>query len=129
MQVKYSKRTVLWIVPLLLIGALFIYFKPETNTDQYIQLAKELVIPTTSEATFGQSLATCTEENWEFFETNRGQKVVEFSGKCQLDEAKTVNLQFLIDDDKASIGALLIDYDNIPEKDKPQFYEQLVAAN
>lgn len=127
MQPKFSKRTVLWLVPLLLIGALFMYFKPDSNHDKYIALAQQYVVPDQGDVTFEQSLsAICDEEDWEFFETNRGQKVVEFSGECLLDQTQPLNIQFLIDnEDNAKIGALLVDHQQITEDKKLQVYEKI----
>lgn len=126
MQPKATKRAILWIVPLLLIGALFMYFKPESNQEQYIALAKQFVIPQ-SDATFEQSLsARCDKEDWAFFETNRGQKVVEFSGHCKLDETAPLNIQFLIDDENtAKIGALLVDHQQVTDGEKANYFEKL----
>lgn len=103
------------------------YFRPESNKEQYIALAKDYKIPN-SNVSFAQSLsAQCEKEDWVFFETNRGQKVVEFSGECLLDEQKPLNIQFLIDDDKkAQIGALLVDHKKIAEDEKAFYYEKLV---
>ena len=125
MQVKASKRTVLWVVPLLLIVALFFYFKPDSNQDEYITLAKQFVVPD-SNTTFEQSLSThCDKEEWMFFETNRGQKVVEFRGNCTLDDTAPFNIQFLIDDDIAKIGAVLFDHEQVAENEKPIYYNKL----
>ena len=126
MRPKATKRTILWVVPLLLIGALFMYFKPESNQEQYIALAKEIVVPQ-SDATFEQSLSErCDKEDWTFFETNRGQKVVEFSGQCKLDETAPLNIQFLIDDEQtAKIGALLVDHKQLTDDEKGNYFEKL----
>lgn len=126
MQAKVSKRTVLWIVPILVIVALFFYFKPESNQDEYITLAKQFVVPD-SNTTFEQSLSThCDKEKWMFFETNRGQKVVEFRGKCALDGTAPLNIQFLIaDENTAKIGAMLFDHEQVAENEKPIYYDKL----
>lgn len=130
MQSKYSKRTILWVVPILLIVALIYYFRPASDQDTYIQAAKDYAIPAHEGITFEQSLSkNCSKGEWSFFETNRGQKVVEFSGDCAIGNAQKFNLQFLLEDDLSiEIGALLVDYDNIPDKDKPAIFEQLVGT-
>lgn len=127
MQSKYSWRSILWIVPIMLIVALYLYFRPESNPDQYIVLAKEVVVPQ-SDKTFEQSLKQCDNGDWSFFETNRGQKVVEFSGECKLDAQKPVNIQFLIDDDNnASLGAFLVNHEKVTEEAKATYFQQIAA--
>ena len=127
MQSKYSKRTILWIVPILLIAALIFYFRPASDQEQYIQAAKAYAVPAHEDITFEQSFNnSCNEGEWTFFETNRGQKVVEFSGECNVKDATQVNLQFLMDDDlNVEIGALLVDYNNVTEDEKPTYFDAI----
>lgn len=126
MEPKASKRVVLWIVPILLIGALFLYFRPASNQSQYIELAQNYTVPN-STISFSESLSTyCSDEDWKFFETNRGQKVVEFSGSCDLEGSQLLNIQFLIDDDnEVKVGAMLIEHQQIEEEEKPNLFAQL----
>ncbi|MFF5994863.1 glucosamine 6-phosphate synthetase [Lysinibacillus sp. KU-BSD001] len=111
---KVTKRTVLWIVPILLIGAFYYFYGPKDaiTENAYIDYVKSQTLVDNSNLTVEQAFNNyCEVSDWVFFETQRGQKVVEFKGKCPVEEiTQSVNLQFLVDDEQTehTVGAMLL---------------------
>ncbi|HWL24011.1 MAG TPA: glucosamine 6-phosphate synthetase [Ureibacillus sp.] len=109
-----SKRTILWIVPILII-VIFWYFygpKDEITDNEYITYVKEQKVSETAE-TFDKAFGSyCEDEKWVYFKTQKEQHVVEFKGSCpQNEELKQVNLQFVVEEDRSGyeLNVLLLD--------------------
>lgn len=127
-----SKRNILWIVPILLIVALFYYFKPNEDTANFVAYAEGLVLVDNSTHTFKETFNQyCEESDWKYFETSKRQNVVEFEGKCDVNgEIQPLNLQLILEEDLTSysIGAMLVNHEMQEEADKMQIIEQIYNA-
>jgi len=134
---KPTKRTVLWIVPVLLIAALYYYFKPNEDASKYVTFAEDMILvegyPYTFKETFSQY---CSKANWSYFQTSKRQDVVEFEGECPIDkENEPVHLQILINEDMsdATIGVMLHNHQKIEPTEKEAFiaevYEQYIPPS
>ena len=69
--------------------------------------------------------SACENPYWVYFETQKGQDVVEFEGDCTVNnEVAKINVQFLVDNDITSVqsGAMLVDSKMQEEADRDQFY-------
>lgn len=113
-----SKRTFLWIVPILII-VIFWYFygpKEEITDNEYITYIKEEKL-LDSNKTIGEAFASyCEDGKWVYFKTQREQHVVEFKGTCpQNNELKTVNLQFVVENDQTGYELNVLLLDNIQQ--------------
>ncbi len=126
---QLSKRTILWIIPLMILGALFYVYGPEEEiTDNtYIDYIKTVSLDENSNTTIEQALENyCTESKWVYFETQDGQPVVEFKGECPVNgTSEPVNLQFTVDEDLKNykVGVLLIDHEQQEEAQRNAFIE------
>lgn len=117
----YMKRTIFWLIPIGILISLCVYYWPqeEITDNEFIDYVK-----TTSyeSITYETLMANnCSESNWVYFATNRGQDVVEFKGTCSIDnEEQKVNLQFLVDEQMESVdlGAMLIANEQISEEER-----------
>lgn len=129
---KVSKRNILWAVPILLIIALFYYFKPSESVDHYIAFAEEAVLVEDSTYTFKETFNQyCNESNWEYFETSKRVDVVEFKGQCEVDgENQPVNLQLILEEDlkEYTVGALLVNYTPIKGEEKQNLIQHIYDA-
>lgn len=109
-----SKRTILWIVPILIIVIYWIVYVPkgEITDNEYITYIKEEKL-TDSDKTIGEAFADyCEEGKWIYFKTQREQHVVEFKGTCpQNNELQNVNLQFVVENNQTGfeLNVLLLD--------------------
>ena len=128
---KPGKRTVLWIVPLLIIGVFYYFYGPQddiTENDS-INYIKNLSLVDNSNLTNEQAFHNyCEEANWVYFETQKRQNVVEFKGECPVDgNVQLVNLQFIVNDelDGHTVGVLLLNYVKQTD-DQRQAYIQTV---
>ena len=68
--------------------------------------------------------SACENPYWVYFETQKGQDVVEFEGDCTVNnEVAKVNVQFLVDNDITSVqsGAMLVDSKMQEEADRDEF--------
>lgn len=122
-----SKRTILWIVPIIII-AIFWYFygpKEEITDNEYITYIKEATIDGMNNQTFNQAFSNyCEKEKWVYFKTQRNQHVVEFKGSCEVDgKISDVNLQYVVEDNQKDyqIGVLLVDGEQQSEQDRDEF--------
>lgn len=112
------KRTIFWLIPIGILCCIVVYYWPqeEITDNAYIDYIKESAYEQT---TYEQLMASnCAEQNWVYFQTNRGQDVVEFKGDCTIaTEEQPVNLQFLIDEQiqNYSVGAMLIAQEKVEE--------------
>lgn len=113
---KLGKRTILWIVPLLVIGVFYYFYGPQDDITQNesIDYIKNLSLVDNSNLTNEQAFHNyCEEGNWVYFETQKRQNVVEFKGECPVDEnIQPVNLQFIVDDElnQYTVGVLLLNH-------------------
>lgn len=108
-----SKRTILWIVPILIIVIFWFFYGPkeEITDNEYISYIKQEKLNENSK-TYEEAFASCEEGKWIYFKTQKEQHVVEFKGTCPQDETmKKVNLQFIVEDDRSDykLNVLLLD--------------------
>lgn len=119
-------------MPILLIVALFNYFKPNEDTKDFMAYAEAAVLVDNSTYTFKETFNQyCEEGNWTYFETSKRLNVVEFEGKCDIDgEIKLLNLQLILEDDLSdhTIGAMLVDLEKQEEEDKTRIIEQIYST-
>ena len=113
---KVGKRTVLWIVPLFILGLFYYFYGPQddiTENDS-ITYIKQLSLVDNSNLTNEQAFNSyCEKGNWVYFETQKRQNVVEFKGECPVDGTiQPVNLQFIVNDDidEHAVGVLLLNH-------------------
>lgn len=130
---KVGKRTILWIVPIVVIG-IFVYFygpKKEITDNEYIQYIKQQSLVENSNISAAQAFESfCDEGKWVFFKTQKGQPVVEFKGECPVNnEVKPVNLQFVIEEDRSSyeVGVLLLNHVQQTAEERAQYIEQVFS--
>ncbi|RHW37635.1 glucosamine 6-phosphate synthetase [Lysinibacillus yapensis] len=125
-----SKRTILWIVPILIIVAFWYYYGPqeEITDNEYITYIKQSKIGSTQDQ-YEQALdASCSEGKWVYFKTQKNQNVVEFKGACEIEgNQQDVNLQFVVEDDQKSyqVGVLLLDGEQQTEEQRNEFLNSL----
>ena len=128
---KPSKRNILWLIPLAIIGLFFWFYGPQKDiTDnETITYVKNYTL--TNSVTIEKLLNTsCVNPYWKYFESQRGQTVVEFEGDCSVTkEEGKMNIQFLVDDKqtKVSVGAMLFNSAQLSDKEKNQFMDSLIA--
>lgn len=125
-----SKRNILWLVPIGILGIFWYYYGPQKDiTDnEYITYVKNYSIENTNQ-TLGSSFnEACKNPYWVYFETQKGQDVVEFKGDCPInnEEAK-VNIQFLVDPDIKNVryGAMLVNSKMQEEADRDKYILEL----
>lgn len=126
---QMSKRNLLWLVPILLIVALFIYFKPNDSADKFVAYAEEVVLLDSSTYTFKETFNQyCEEGEWSFFETSKRLNVVEFEGQCDVNgKVQPLNLQLILEEDLTSysIGAMLVNFEKQEDEDKMRIIEEI----
>lgn len=126
---KPTKRTVLWIVPILLIAALYYYFKPNEDESKYVTFAEDMVLVEGSSYTFKETFSQfCSNTTWNFFETSKREKVVEFEGECPVEnKTQPVHLQLLINEDitDATIGVMLHNHQKIDTDQKEAYIAEV----
>ncbi|MFP3919597.1 glucosamine 6-phosphate synthetase [Lysinibacillus telephonicus] len=128
-----SKRTILWIVPVIII-VIFWYFygpKEEITDNEYITYIKDTSLSGNGEATLDDAFSSfCNEGKWVYFKTQKNQNVVEFKGACPVEgKVNDINLQFVVEDDKTGyqVGVLLLDGVQQTEEDRDQFLNMVVT--
>ena len=131
---KPTKRTVLWIVPILIIGIFYYFYGPKDDIteNEHIDYIKAQTLGEDSNLPVGEAFERyCSKSEWVYFETQKRQKVVEFKGECPGGKsAQPVNLQFLVDEegDGFILGALLVDHVQQTEEERASYirtvYEQ-----
>ena len=111
---KLSKRNILWIIPIGIIGVFWYFYGPQKDiTDnEYITYVKNYSIENGSKSLETAFTSACQNPYWVYFQTQKGQDVVEFEGNCPINnkDAK-INVQFLVDPEmtKVTYGAMLVD--------------------
>ncbi|AWE07096.1 glucosamine 6-phosphate synthetase [Lysinibacillus sp. 2017] len=125
------KRTIFWIIPIAVLGIFIYVFGPKsTVTDNdYISYIKAAPLTENSnvnnEAVF---INYCEKSSWEYFQTKMMEHVVEFKGKCEVnDDVQSINLQYVVEKNQIShhIGALLVDGVQQSEEQRAEFLQIL----
>ena len=126
---KPRKRTVLWIVPLLIIGVFYYFYGPQddiTENDS-IDYIKNISLVDNSNLTNGQAFHNyCEKGNWVYFETQKRQNVVEFKGDCPVEGTiQPVNLQFIVNDEinEHTVGVLLVNHVQQTDEQRQAFFQ------
>lgn len=123
---KLSKRNILWIVPIGILGIFWYFYGPQKDIteNEYITYVKNYSVENSSKSLDKAFGSACKNPYWVYFETQRGQDVVEFQGDCPINNKnEKVNVQFLVDRDmtKVTYGAMLIDSVLQEETDRDEF--------
>lgn len=123
---KLSKRNILWIVPIGILGVFWYFYGPQKDiTDnEYITYVKNYSFENNQKSLESGLASACKNPYWVYFETQKGQKVVEFKGDCPIShKEKKVNIQFLVDNDRTKVwcGAMLVDNKMQDEKDRDNY--------
>lgn len=127
-----SKRTILWIVPIIII-VIFCYFygpKDEITDNEYISYIKEIKYNETEETLASAFENYCEEGKWVYFQTQKNQHVVEFKGSCTQDNSsKEVNLQFIVENEQSGfqVGVLLMDSEQQSEEQRDTFLNNVIT--
>ena len=111
---KLSKRNILWLVPIGILGVFWYFYGPQKDVteNEYITYVKNYSVENSSQSLEKAFDATCKNPYWVYFETQKGQDVVEFKGECPVNNKnEEVNVQFLVDRDRTNVrnGAMLVD--------------------
>lgn len=126
---KPTKRTILWIVPILIIAVFYYYYGPkdEITENNYIDMIKDQILVENSNITIEEAFNRyCSKSEWVYFETQKRQKVVEFKGECPVKEAtEPVNLQFLMEEenDQFFLGVLLLNHVQQTEEERESYIQ------
>ena len=128
---KLSKRNILWIVPIGILGVFWYFYGPQKDitNNEYITYVQNYTYENSTKTLESAFTAACENPYWVYFETQKGQDVVEFKGDCPVNnEIAKVNVQFLVDNAITSVqsGAMLIDSKMQEEADRDQFLLALV---
>ena len=123
---KLSKRNILWIVPIGILGVFWYFYGPQKDiTDnEYITYVKNYSFENSQKSLESGLANACKNPYWVYFETQKGQNVVEFKGDCPIsNKEKKVNIQFLVDNDMTKVwyGAMLVDNKMQDEKDRDNY--------
>lgn len=123
---KLSKRNILWIVPIGILAVFWYFYGPQKDiTDnEYITYVKNYSYESSAKTLESAFASACENPYWVYFETQKGQDVVEFEGDCTVNnEVAKVNVQFLVDNDITSVqsGAMLVDSKMQEEADRDEF--------
>lgn len=123
---KLSKRNILWIVPIGILAVFWYFYGPQKDiTDnEYITYVKNYSYENSAKTLESAFASACENPYWVYFETQKGQDVVEFEGDCTVNnEIAKVNVQFLVDNDITSVqsGAMLVDSKMQEEADRDKF--------
>lgn len=123
---KLTKRNILWIVPIGIIGVFWYFYGPQKDiTDnEYITYVKNYSIENSSQSLENAFNKTCKNPKWIYFETQKRQDVVEFEGECPINKkVEKVNVQFLVDRDMTNVrkGAMLVNSVVQKETDRDEF--------
>lgn len=127
---KLTKRNILWLVPLGILGVFWYFYGPQKDiTDnEYITYVKSYNVENSSQSLEKAFGSTCKKSEWIYFETQRGQDVVEFEGECPINNKdEKVNVQFLVDRDMTNVryGAMLVDSVMQEEADRDEYIAAL----
>lgn len=126
---KPTKRTILWIIPILIIAVFYYYYGPkdEITENNYIDMIKDQILVENSNMTAKEAFNRyCSKSEWVYFETQKRQKVVEFKGECPVKTTtEPVNLQFLVEDenDQYVLGVLLLNHVQQTEEERESYIQ------
>ena len=126
-----TKRNILWIVPILIIAIFYYFYGPKDTITQnkHIDMIKSQILVENSELSIEDAFNRyCSKNEWVYFETQKGQKVVEFKGECPLEDAtQPVNLQFLVADenDAFNVGVLLLNHVQQTEQEREAYIQKV----
>lgn len=126
------KRTIFWIIPIAVLGIFFYFFGPQkTITDnEYIAYIKDTPVIENNTVTTGAAFTSyCEESRWEYFQTKMMEHVVEFKGKCQVEnDVQPVNLQYVVEKGKKThhLGVLLVNSVQQTEEERTAFINSVV---
>jgi len=128
---KLSKRNILWIVPIGILGVFWYFYGPQKDiTDnEYITYVKNYSFDNSNKTLELGFANACQNPYWVYFETQKGQDVVEFKGDCPVkNKTEKVNVQFLVDRDMTNVrnGAMLVDNKMQEEADRDKYLLALV---
>lgn len=128
---KLSKRNILWIIPIAILGIFWYFYGPQKDiTDnEYITYVKNYSYEENTKTLEDAFASACENPYWVYFETQKGQDVVEFEGDCTINKkVAKVNVQFLVDSEMSNVqsGAMLVDSKMQEETDRDQFLLALV---
>lgn len=126
------KRTILWIIPIGVIGIFFYFYGPQKDVtdNQYITYVKEQPLVANASPIDEVLTGYCSGGKWVYFQTTKLQNVVEFKGECPVNgDVQPVNLQVIVEKDQTShrIGALLINHVSQTTEEKDVFLSSLYA--
>ena len=126
---RIGKRTVLWIVPLLIIGVFYYFYGPQddiTENDS-IDYIKNISLAENSNFTNEQAFNHyCEKANWVYFETQKRQNVVEFKGECSIEGTiQPVTFQFIVNDEinEHTVGVLLLNHVQQTDEQRQAFIQ------
>lgn len=127
---KLTKRNILWLVPLGIIGVFWYFYGPkeEITDNEYITYVKNYSIENSNQSLEKAFESTCKNPKWIYFETQKGQDVVEFEGECPFNNKnEKVNVQFLVDRGMTNVkkGAMLVNSELQEENDRDKFIAAL----
>ncbi|MEG0449301.1 MAG: glucosamine 6-phosphate synthetase [Lysinibacillus sp.] len=127
---RLSKRNILWVIPIGIIAIFWYFYGPQKDiTDnEYITYVKNYFVEKSGQPLGKAFESSCENPYWVYFETQKGQDVVEFEGDCPINSKNTkVNVQFLVDRDMTKVrnGALLLDSVLQEETDRDEFIVQM----
>lgn len=121
------KRTIFWIIPIGVIGIFFYFFGPQkaVTDNEYITYIHATSIMENSNITTEEAFKNyCEESRWEYFQTKMMEHVVEFKGKCKIDnKVQPVNLQYVVEKGQTDyrIGAMLVNGEQQSEEQRTAF--------
>ncbi|WP_042473480.1 hypothetical protein [Bacillus ndiopicus] len=127
----FGKRTIFWLVPLGILGALIYFYGPKDDitNNKYIDEMKQISLSETNATSIEEVFNHyCEKGKWVFFKTQREQAVVEFKGKCMINnENQPINMQFLVGnkDSDYQLGALLINNLQQTTEERTKFIDYL----
>lgn len=127
-----SKRTILWIVPILILFIFWYMYKP-TDGAEYISYIKTQIFGSSPSLSYEETLnKTCENEEWIYFKTNNRQHVVEFKGVCPVDgqEKADINLQFIVEKDLSDfkVGAMLLKGEQQTPEKRDAFLNEVLSS-
>lgn len=128
-----SKRTILWIVPILIIAIFWYYYGPkdEITDNEYITYIKDTSFSENGDKTLDEAFSNfCNEGKWVYFKTQKNQNVVEYKGACPVDgKENKVNLQFVVEADQKEfqVGVLLLDGVQQTDEQRDEFLNTVVT--
>lgn len=129
-----SKRTILWIVPLIIIVIFWYFYGPqeEITDSEYISYIQETTINEINSPTLETAFKNyCEEGKWVYFKTQKNHNVVEFKGSCPVDnQLNEVNLQFIVEEQQQGyqVGALLLNGVQQTEEQRDKFLNIIVSS-